>query len=449
MGSEKTGKSIQIKEECIRALKEGRLPPWKVEEETVRLGIVPPDNYKLAAEIRRAFIQSETGENFHHIGLPEKPYKQFFHCRKDGLTFELDAGDEHHLCSFCGSRMEHLERHAPLVANYVGGCEGYYSYAGRVRVQAGLEKTFTNLLVYGTGLGPIGVTRGSFFINKFGGAEVIVSDSGRAARCLCYSFTSEEKRSAAAESIQDFLSELKPAMENVLSEFRGRLGPVEYLPARIEDRFLLYVDFTADFSDFRGHGLISQAVGLAKQRIDAHLQASGIPYEQSVIAQGYDGDLKPSPRNKRGRYVKARIKIPRRDFEDTFHVPAQRFVSFVEIDALGARKLGCPFYSGMGGEIIPAIYKATRVNPHSSLVSSFQTTETRLEGGDLLYEIVLPNLEVGVASTREGLIPPAGRETLRIMGVSTAREFAAAVAVQVLAGEFNLALEITTERLYG
>jgi len=34
------------------------------------------------------------------------------------------------------------------------------------------------------------------------------------------------------------------------------------------------------------------------------------------------------------------------------------------------------------------------------------------------------------------------------MGIQTAREFAASLAAQVLAGEFNLALEISRERLY-
>jgi len=53
-----------------------------------------------------------------------------------------------------------------------------------------------------------------------------------------------------------------------------------------------------------------------------------------------------------------------------------------------------------------------------------------------------------VISSSEGLIPPTGREALRIMGIKTAKEFAASVASQVLAGEFNLALEISREKLY-
>lgn len=47
-----------------------------------------------------------------------------------------------------------------------------------------------------------------------------------------------------------------------------------------------------------------------------------------------------------------------------------------------------------------------------------------------------------------GFIPPSGREALRIMNIHSARDFAASLAAQVLAGEFNLALEISREKLY-
>ncbi len=103
---------------------------------------------------------------------------------------------------------------------------------------------------------------------------------------------------------------------------------------------------------------------------------------------------------------------------------------------------------GMGGEIIPALYRATKVNPRSCLVSSFQNIYARIDKKDVIYGVELPNVEVGILSTHEGLIPPVGREALKIMGVQTAREFAALTAAQVLAGEFNLALEIVRDRLY-
>jgi hydroxymethylglutaryl-CoA reductase len=129
-------------------------------------------------------------------------------------------------------------------------------------------------------------------------------------------------------------------------------------------------------------------------------------------------------------------------------VDAGKFLSFVHLDSIGARTLGCQFYSGMGGEIIPAVFKATQVNPQSPLVSAFQYIHSWTDHGDLIYRVELPNVEVGIASCREGIISPTAREALRIMGIRTAREFAASLAAQVLAGEFNLALEISREKLY-
>jgi len=435
--------------ECVEKLKTGKLPPWKVEEELeANHGIIPPDNFRAAALCRQKFIEEETGEKFRYICVPGKSYKIRFQCEKHNLILELDAQDKDQRCSLCGAQLKSMEHYASLVANYVGGSEDYYSYAGRIKVKGDLEKEFTNLLVYGTGLGPMGITKGCYIINKFGGAEVSVSELARAARCLGYIFKTEELRKKAVNTIEDFLPELKPEMDKKMSETGGRIGSVEYVQVRSDRGFILYVDFTADFENFRGHGGISHAVGFAKKEIEQRLQKGNIQYELSVIAQGYDGDLKPSPRNKRGRYASAQIRVPIQEFEELLKISAEEFLSFVEIDCIGSQKLGCQFYSGMGGEIIPALYRATKVNPRSCLVSSFQNIYARIDKKDVIYGVELPNVEVGILSTHEGLIPPVGREALKIMGIRTAKEFAALLAAQVLAGEFNLAVEIVRERLY-
>jgi hydroxymethylglutaryl-CoA reductase len=315
-------------------------------------------------------------------------------------------------------------------------------------VSGDLEKEFTNLLVYGTGLGPMGITKGCFVINKFGGAEVKVSEHACAARCLGFVFKTEELRDKAVHIIDEFLPELKPEMNTQMSDVGGRVGPAEYVQVECHQGFLLYVDFTADFENFRGHGGISRAVGFAKREIEKRLQKGKVKPDLCVIAQGYDGDLKPSPRNKRGRYASAQIRVPVHKFQELLKINAGEFISFVDLDRTGSQKLGCPFYSGMGGEIIPALYRATKVNPRSCLVSSFQNIYARVDGEDLIYGVELPNVEAGVLSTHEGLIPPVGREALEMIGIQTARDFAACMAAQVLAGEFNLAVEIVRERLY-
>ena len=444
-----TGNEKTLIKECVDLLKDGKLPPWKVEEELEKkFNLIPPDNFRTAALCRQKFIEEEAGIKFRYIGLPDKPYKVRYQCETHKFVWELDASDENQSCSLCGSQLKSLEQYAPLVANYIGGTEEYYSFAGRIQVTGDLEKEFTNLLVYGTGLGPMGITRGCFLINKFGGAEVRVSESARAARCIGFLFKTEELREKAVNSIEDFLPELKPEMNKKMSDEGGQVGSVEYARAESHRGFLLYVDFTADFENFRGHGGISRSVGFAKKEIEKRLQKEKVKSELCVIAQGYDGDLKPSPRNKRGRFASAQIRVPVQEFEELLKINAYEFISFVDVDCTGSQKLGCQFYSGMGGEIIPALYRATKVNPRSCLVSSFQNIYAKVEGEELIYGVELPNVEAGVLSTHEGLIPPVGREALEIIGIQTARDFAACLAAQVLAGEFNLAVEIVRERLY-
>ncbi len=436
-------------ENCVEKLKSGALPPWKVEEEmAAQHGYSPPQNFQMAAVCRRRFIEHVTGESFRYLRTADKPYKIKWHCRRDDLIWELEAGDEVHICSLCGGALDPMDEYGPLVSNYVGGREIYFSYAGRIQARGDVEKIFTNLLVYGTGMGPIGVTRGCHLINRLGGAEVRVEEEARAVRCNGYIFTSEEMRKKAQIVLKPHIPKIQAQMDKRLAEFSGRVSSVDFKEAQSEGLFILFIDFVAGFKNFRGHGDISRAVGFAKKELEALLKKNDLQYELSVIAQGHDGDLKPSPQNKRGRHASAEIRIPVKEFESQLKVAPEKFLSFIQIDACGADNLGCQFYSGMGGEIIPAVYKATQVNPQSPLVSSFQNIYAYREQGDVVYGIELPNVEVGIASTREGLISPVGREVLRIMGVRTAREFAASLAAQVLAGEFNLALEISREKLY-
>ena len=268
--------------------------------------------------------RGKANENFRYICVPEKPYKERYHCAKGDLIWELDIRDENHTCFLCASELKPMNQYAPLVANYVEGQEDYFSYAGQVTVKGNVQKTFTNLLVYGTGLGPIGVIRGSFLINKLGGAEVKV----------------------------------------------------------------------AEYTNFRGHGDISRAVGFIKTEVEEKLSSQGVHYELSVTAQDHDGDLKPSPRNKRGRNAMAQVRIPISDFKGLLKVDPEKFLSFVEVDGVRSKRLGCPFYSGMGGEILPAVYKATKVNPHNPLVSCFQNIYAEKDQGDVIYRVELPNSEV-------------------------------------------------------
>ena len=102
----------------------------------------------------------------------------------------------------------------------------------------------------------------------------------------------------------------------------------------------------------------------------------------------------------------------------------------------------------MGGEIIPAFYRTMKNNPRPYLVSCYQKVYAKIRGSDLIFGVELPNVEVGITSGPEGIIPPMAREAMKMAGITSAKEYAAAVAAVTLGGEFNFATLHVRENMY-
>lgn len=433
--------------EIADKIKRGEVQPWKTE--TVLLeeyGASSPEHFRTAALIRRRHIEELTDYKFNYLELPENPYMMKWRCPEDKSIWHLEERDTDIVCTRCGSALEPYgkgaERFLPLVNNYVGGKEEYYSYAGRIKTFGDVNKTFTNILAYGPGFGSLGISVGCFRVNKLGGAEVRVGRWAGAARNLGYIFQSEEEREKAIVVIKECLPILRKEMEEkFLAEFCGEIYEVEFVRRQHHGQYYLYVCFYTRFEHARGHGDTSSAVGFARGRMDTLFHEKGVKYIQSLIAMGFDGDLKPSPRNRRGRYVSAQVKVPIADYEKMSKASIDSLLSYMEIERQGVmQEQGWFLYSGMGGEIIPALYRGTKVNPRPYNVSCTENVYVEIKGDEVIFGVELPNLEVGVASSREGLICPSAREVLKFMGIGTSREFAAAAAAITLAGEFNFAL---------
>lgn len=441
------GNKEEMVDKVAEQIRAGEIQPWKVESALEEEhGIGSPDVYEAAALCRRRFVERLTGYEFKYIELPEKPYMMQWICPKDGSIWHLEARDEDTVCTYCGSA---LERHGEgdkgyraLVNNYVGGKEEYYSYAGQIMVSGDVDKTFTNLLAYGPGAGAIGVSVGCFRVNKFGGAEVRMGKWAGAARNLGYVFASEEDREKAVDAAKDILPELKKDMaEKYLGELGGEVYEVEFARRQHHHQFYLYMCFYTRFEQARGHGVTSQAVGYARSQMDKDFDGKGVKYVQSLIAMGFDGDLKPSPRNRRGRYVSAQVTVPIESYEKASKTGIDSLMTYMEIERQGVlQEQGWFLYSGMGGEIIPALYRGTKPNPRPYNVSCTENVYVEIKGDKVVFGVELPNLEVGAASSTEGMICPTGREALKFMGITDSRDFAAAAAAMTLAGEFNFTL---------
>lgn len=431
----------------------GKIVPWKAEQAASEAGVSVPENIAVAAKARRLFIEAKSGNQFCHIVLPEKPYQIAYRCPKDGTLWTLAADDTYLCCGLCGTSLDLVEekkRFSPLVNNYIGGVEDYYSYAGEVTVGGEVEKTFQNILCWGPGVGLLGISVGCFQLNKYGPIEIKVSDWAVAARNLAFVFDTEDEREKAKNLIKAKLPEIIPQITKAqLAEWDGEVFNVDFLYKQHHADRILHCCFYTRFKNHRGHGQTSHGAGMAKNLIDDLFKQHAVRCRLSVIGMGRDGDLKPSSRNRRGRYVSAQQRIPIKDYEKNIGRPVDDFLSYIELDRQGVlEEIGWPAYTGMGGEIIPAFYRTMKNNPRPYLVSCYQKLYAETRGGDVIFGVELPNVEVGITSSPEGIISPMAREALLLAGIHSAKEYAAAVAAITLAGEYNFSTLHIKEKLY-
>jgi hypothetical protein len=335
-----------------------------------------------------------------------------------------------------------------IIRNYL--LEDYYSYAGEVTVSGDVNKTFQNVLCWGPGVGHLGISVGCFKLNKYGPIEIKASNWATAARNLAFVFDTEEAREKARNLIKEKLPDIIPAITQYqLADWQGEVYEVDFLYKQHHGDRILHCCFYTGFENHRGHGQTSHSVGMAKNMIDDYLKQANIACRLSVVAMGRDGDLKPSPRNRRGRYVSAQQTMPVKEYEKNIGRPIEDLLAYIELDRQGVlEEIGWPAYTGMGGEIIPAFYRTMKNNPRPHLVSSFQKLYVETRGDDLLFGVELPNVEVGITSSPEGIISPMAREALKMAGIQSAKEYAAALAAVTLAGEFNFTTLHIQEKMY-
>jgi hypothetical protein len=439
---------LQLSKEMIQ----GKLPPWRAEASLLEMGMESPDHFYPAALARKKYIEEIAGKKFHHLQTLQNPYIQPWQCPEDQIIYNLEVQEKDLTCTVCQTELIPYEgtlaNFAPLAASYVAGQEDYISYCGQVTVKGDVKKDFINLSTMGAGMSAIGLAKGCFLVNRYGGAEVQVEPLATTARCMGYIFEDPHEREKAEKIIKANIDQISKVINKRVSKVEATIDHIIFERDSFGKDHFLYVCFYATLPEYRGHGEISWSVGEARELVDNILKEAGINFKLSVIAQGYDGDYKPSPANKRGRRVSAQLRVPVKTIEEYLGKPVDQFLAFIEIDRRGVEKLGWFFYSGMGAEIINGLYKATKVNPRMPMTSCLERIYSHIEKDELIYGVELPTVEAGVWSSIEGGIPPAGREVLRLMGISNTREFCANLAAQVMAGEFNLACEIVRGKLY-
>lgn len=175
-------------------------------------------------------------------------------------------------------------------------------------------------------MGHLGIGVGCFKLNKYGPVEIKVSDWGLAARNLSFVFDSETVRAKARELIQQKLPDIIPRITaEHLYDWNGEVDQVDFLYKQHHGDRILHCCFYTKFENHRGHDQTSHATGMAKTIIDELFKQNSLNCRLAVIGMGRDGDLKPSPRNRRGRYVSAQQTIPVAEYEKTLGRPIEDF----------------------------------------------------------------------------------------------------------------------------
>ncbi|MBT8351520.1 MAG: hypothetical protein KJO26_09850, partial [Deltaproteobacteria bacterium] len=249
-----------ISKEVVKKIKnmmlQGEIAPWKAEAAALKEGIPSPENITVGVMARRAFVEEKSGHKLHHIVLPEKPYHIAYRCPNDDSSWTLAADDTDLSCGMCYTPLEILpenERHKPLVNNYIGGIEDYYSYAGEITVSGDVNKSFQNILCWGPGIGHLGISVGCFKLNKYGPVEVKVSDWGLAARNLSFVFHTENERELAKNLIKENLPQIIPKMTAAqLSQWNGEIYDVDFLYKQHHGEYYLHCCFYSRFDNHRG-----------------------------------------------------------------------------------------------------------------------------------------------------------------------------------------------------
>lgn len=292
---------------------------------------------------------------------------------------------------------------------------------------------------------------------KGSAVEVTVDRVSIATRSPTLSFASEAEAKRAIETIQSLTEPIRARADDMLDYASGKFDRIEFATLNTEDgRCELSVNFVYKmYGNYFGHEAATKYTGtLLSEVVLPALEKDGIAAERLWLAGGQDGDLRSSPKNIRGRKVRAQVFLPSEYLAEEFAIkdseskvikPGPSPQWFKQLSRsknhLWNDFNGAVSHSGMEPEIIASIFSAIRP-PSPPIVSSVVNVDVTVVEGGVIYGMTIPNFEWGlegprsVASTRD--------ECECLMGVNSnvndptnAIRVAALVAVACIAGGLN------------
>jgi hydroxymethylglutaryl-CoA reductase (NADPH) len=382
-------------EDYLERLKSGSLKLYALEDE------LPPDK---AVQVRRAFIEKETGVTLDAIGsftiAPERAAKK--NCE-----------------------------------NMIGAVQVPVGVAGPLLVRGEYaEGSYYVPLATTEGALVASVNRGCSAITRAGGAQTRIFRDGMT-RAPVFAARDIPHARAVCDWVASHRDRIAEAAESTTSH--GKLIGITTTIGGTS----VFVRLEFDTKDAMGMNMVTIASAKAAELITRETGAHLIALSGNMCT-----DKKPAAVNMvmgRGRTVAAGIALPDSLVREVFKTDARTLLEVnTRKNLVGSARAGSFGFNAHAANIIAAVFIACGQDPAHVVEGSLAVTTVDRTDDGVYVAVTLPSLPVGTVGG--GTMIDTQRESLRLLGVAGggtppgahARKFAEIIAAAVLAGELSL-----------
>ena len=351
-----------------------------------------------AADIRREFIENESGVKLEHIS-----------------KYSIDMTDtaKKNIENPIGTVQIPVGVVGPLVVN----CEDINTYVPMATTEGALLAS---------------VNRGCSAIRKAGGCNVSIL-ANQMTRAPVIKTKSTKDAEKLKRWINEHFNEIKKVAETTTSH--GKLLKID--PIAIVGRYA-YPRFVYDSGGSMGMNMVTIATEKALEFIEGENDIDVI-----ALSGNFCVDKKPAAVNMiegRGKSVVAEVVIPKEIVEKTLKTTTEEIVEVnYSKNLLGSAIAGSYGYNAHFANMVAALFIATGQDPAHVTEASLGITTAENDDGDLYFSVTLPDLPV--ATVGGGTRLETASESLNLIGAKGSgkvERFASIVAGIVLAGELSL-----------
>ncbi|OED30126.1 hydroxymethylglutaryl-CoA reductase (NADPH) [Methanosphaera sp. WGK6] len=378
--------------EIIEKLESGEIKIFEIEKYT--------DTANQATDIRRKFIERQTGVELNHIS-----------------KYSIDM----------------TETAKKNIENPIGTIQVPVGVAGPITIH-NEEETIETYVPLATTEGALlaSVNRGCSVIRRSDGCNVSIL-SNQMTRSPVIKTKNTIDANKLKKWINDNFNEIKKVAESTTSH--GKLLKID--PIAIVGRFV-YPRFVYETGDSMGMNMVTIATEEALKLIEKENDIQVL-----ALSGNFCVDKKAAAVNLiegRGKSVVAEVIVPKEVVEKTLKTTTEAIVEVnYAKNLVGSAISGSYGYNAHFANMVAAIFLATGQDPAHVVEGSLGITTAENDNGDLYFSVTLPDLPV--ATVGGGTRLETATESLNLLGAKGSNKverYASIVGGIVLAGELSL-----------